>query len=168
MTFKHLSTLALVLLFLGCSPSTPKAVPTSAPPAASSTPIAALPTEEPANEPVPLAAARIVESFGAQVLASQNGNYQAQLKPVGPNLDIALLKTASVNEPGFSTGAASGPRDFEGRIIGDIQEHPEFRLPLVVVLEAAQKPENVEALHLTEQHLSTAGALLKTVQALPE
>ena len=105
-----------------------------------------------------------MEAFGEKVLASQNGDYAVHIKPAGANLYVSLIKTGHGDQPGFSTGATSGPNDFVGRISQDLAAHPEFREPLIRALHSMTQPEVVEELSFTSAHQGAAKTLLDAVE----
>lgn len=159
---RHIGILILLVLIAGCQSRRTTPVTVATPPLVA-TPIAQLPLDEPAARPVPLGAAAVVELEGETVLASQYGLYQARLKPAGPNLSIELVKAGTLDDPPYETSAVSGPAEFAGRILQDLDRHPEFISPLVTVLEAASDESKVQALRLDQVHLQEVKLLLEAV-----
>lgn len=163
-TFIALALFGLLLSLSSCQSSPPPADPLVENSSTPSSDIARLPTEEEGQRPAPEHGARVMEAFGEKVLASQEGDYAVHLKPAGANLDVSLIKTGRAGQPGFSTGATSGPNDFVGRISKDLDEHPEFKKPLLLALKSMTQPQIVEELSLTTAHQKAGKKLLEALE----
>lgn len=106
----------------------------------------------------------VAEAFGEKVLRAKSGDYQVQLKPVGEAIDISLIKSATPNSQGFSSGAASNAADFQAQILKQVGDHPELWKLLSDVLIVAASDSQPPGIVLGASHKFAAKSLLSALK----
>ena len=113
-------------------------------------------------EPLPKAGAEMRAVEEQKSLSSISGLHSVHLSKEGSEIEIDLRRAPTLQMPGFESGAVTGPRGFEERILADLEKHPQFLTPLRAVLREAAA-EDFSGLSLSVRNRAQIRRLLDVV-----
>lgn len=113
-------------------------------------------------KPAPQFATRVKMVEGEEAITSSQGDYLVYLRNAGSNVEIEMRKRTTATGIGFSTGGVTGPQNFQERILEDVERHPEFKKPLLRVLNQVVDQEQ-GTISLTERDREEIRELLNAL-----